>query len=85
MVAEYIECVVFRSMKRRTWEKVPKFRVYLAAKTIAISAGLVEFYELISLNFLGPKFPNSGCLMITQQFFEPCLVDCLNGEFLRFC
>jgi len=54
MVAEYIECVVFRSMKRRTWEKVPKFRVYLAAKTIAISAGLVEFYELISLNFPGP-------------------------------
>jgi hypothetical protein len=30
-------------MKRGIWEKVPKFCVYLAAKTIVISAGLVEF------------------------------------------
>jgi len=47
-------------MKRDTWEKVPKFCVYFAAKTIVISAGLVEFYELISLKFLDPKFPNFG-------------------------
>ena len=72
-------------MKRDTWEKVPKFCVYLAAKTIVISAGLVEFYELISLEFSGPKLPNFGRLLISQQFFEPCVVDYLNCEFLRFC
>jgi len=52
-------------MKRDTWEKVPKFCVYLAAKTIVISAGLVEFYELISLEFSGPKLPNFGRLLIS--------------------
>ncbi len=72
-------------MKRDIWEKVPKFRVYLAAKTIVISDGLVEFYELISLEFFGPKLPNFGRLLISQQFFKSCLVDCLNCEFLRFC
>jgi hypothetical protein len=72
-------------MKRDTWEKVPKFCVYLAAKTIVISAGLDEFYELISLEFSGPKLPNFGRLLISQQFFEPCAVDCLNCEFLRSC
>ena len=75
---------MFRSMKRRTWEKVPKFCVYLVVKTMVISAGLAEFYELISLKFLGPKFPNADRLLISQQFFESCLVDCLNCEFLRF-
>jgi hypothetical protein len=30
-------------MKHGIWEKVPKFRAYLAAKTIVISAGPVEF------------------------------------------
>ena len=72
-------------MKRDTWEKVPKFCVYLAAKTIVISAGLVEFYELILLKFLDSKFPNFGCLLINQQFFEPRLVDYRNCKFLRFC
>ena len=76
---------MFRSMKRGIWEKVPKFCAYLAAKTNVISAGPVEFYELISLKFLGPKFPNADRLLISQQFFEPCLVDCLNSQFLRFC